>query len=352
MSPSTFDPSAAAGTHSGLFGLPHGPDEAQVHVLPVPFDATASYRKGAWKGPAAILRASRQVDLYDIALGRPYEAGICLIADPKDKIGALNRQASRLADGVIAAGGELGGDGRLAADLARVNAIGAEVNELVFERTLAVLDAGKLPALVGGDHSAPFGAIRAAAQRHPGMGVLHVDAHADLRVAYEGFTWSHASIMDNVSRRLPDVARIVQVGLRDLSEEEYEAIRSSKGRLRALFDREWQEAKFSRRDLREVIREQLDLLPREVWISFDVDGLDATLCPQTGTPVPGGFHWGETLLWLDELILSKVRVVGLDLNEVNPGPQWQAETATDDAWDAIVGARLLYRLIGTALATR
>jgi agmatinase len=352
MDPRTFDPSAAAGADSGLFGLPHGPDEAAVHVLPAPFDATASYRKGAWKGPAAILRASRQVDLFDLEHGRPYEAGIWMAPDAGGEVEALNRRATALADAVIAAGGEVAGDARLEADLAQVNSLGARLNELVRARTLEVYGRGALPALVGGDHSTPFGAIQAAAERHRGLGLLHFDAHADLRVAYEGFAWSHASIMDNVLRHVDGVARIVQVGVRDLCEEERDAIDGSRGRVRALYDRDWQRAKLERADLRALVRERLAELPREVWISFDVDGLDPTLCPHTGTPVPGGLLWGETMLWLSELVASGRRVVGLDLNEVNPGPEWDPATARDDAWDAIVGARLLYRLIATALATR
>jgi agmatinase len=348
-----FDPSAAAGPDSGLFGLPHGPDDAGVHVLPAPFDATASYRKGAWKGPAAILRASRQVDLYDLATGRPYEAGICLLADEDEAIGRRNREASERADRVIAVGGGIEGDAQLAADLERVSALGAELNSIVRARTDAVLAAGKLPVLVGGDHSTPFGAIQAAAERHPGLGVLHFDAHADLRVAYEGFTWSHASILHNVVERLNGVVRIVQVGVRDLCEEEHEAIRASGGRVTTLFDRDWQRARLTaRRDLYALVRRHIALLPRRVWITFDVDGLDPSLCPQTGTPVPGGLSWADVDLWLEELAASGRQVVGLDLNEVNPGPTWEPEDADHDSWDAIVGARLLYRLIGTALASR
>ncbi len=347
-----FDPSAAAAAESGLFGLPHGPAEAAVHVLPVPFDATASYRKGAWKGPAAILRASRQVDLFDLATGRPYEAGLCLLEDEGGVIAKLNREASALADGVIVAGGDVAGDPRLAASLARVNRIGAELNALVRARTHAALEASKLPAIVGGDHSAPFGAIQAAAERYPGLGVLHFDAHADLRVAYEGFDWSHASILGNVAREIPAVSRIVQVGVRDLSEEEHEAIGSSNGRIRALFDREWQAAKLEGSDLRALARDHLAALPQSVWISFDIDGLDPALCPNTGTPVPGGLSWAEALFWLDQLAGSGREVVGLDLNEVNPGPDWDATRSQHDSWDAIVGARLLYRMVGTALATR
>ena len=343
----TFDPSAAAPAGSGIFGLSCGPQESEVHVLPVPFDATASYRKGAWRGPEAIERASKQVELFDLATGRPYEAGICMLAaDPR--IAQLNREASELADGIIAVGGDVAGSPKLARDLARVNAIGAELNRIVELGTLAILDQEKLPAILGGDHSAPFGAIAACAARFPGLGVLHFDAHADLRVAYEGFEWSHASIMENVARRLGGVARLVQVGIRDLCEAEHELIRASEGRIATLFDREWSNARAEGRDLRELARAHVAHLPRQVYVSFDVDGLDPSLCAHTGTPVPGGLTWGEAMLWLEELARSGRRVVGLDLNEVNPGPTGPEQ----DSFDAIVGARLFYRMIGVALLSR
>lgn len=342
-----FDPDAAAPAQSGIFGLPFPPSEALVHVLGVPFDATASYRKGAARGPEAILRASRQVDLFDLLTGRPYEAGICML-EIDERIRAANEEASPLADRVLAVGGEIAGDSALAADLGRVNALSSRVNELVHDATAAILDAQKIPAIVGGDHSAPFGAIRAAAERHPGLGLLHFDAHADLRVAFEGFEWSHASILFNALDRLPSVWGAVQVGVRDLGRREHERILSSRGRIRTLFDTDWSAAAFEAGGQLELVRRWIGLLPEKVWITFDVDGLDPTLCPSTGTPVPGGLSWGEAMLWLRELARSGRRVIGLDLCEVSPG-----EAPADvDSWDAIVGARLLYRLIGTALQTR
>lgn len=343
-----FDPSAAAPPGSGIFGLSTPRSEAAVHVLPVPFDATASYRKGAWRGADAILRASRQVDLFDLLTGRPYEAGIWM-APPPGPVLALNREASRLADGIIAAGGDVSAGPSLAADLARVNAIGAKLNEFVRAATLESLEDGRLPVLVGGDHSTPFGAIQACAERYPGMGVLHFDAHADLRVAYEGFEWSHASIMENVTRRLAGVDKLVQVGIRDFSEDEYELSRRSNGRIVTLYDRDWHHARLSggERTLL-VVREHLSELPQQVYLSFDIDGLDPKLCPNTGTPVPGGLSWWDAMLWLEELSRAGKHVVGLDLNEVNPGPASDDE----DSWDAMVGARLLYRMIGVALMAR
>lgn len=340
-----FDPDAAALPESGIYGLPADPAAARVHVIPVPFDATTSYRKGAARGPAAILQASRQVELNDLLLGKPFLQGICMLeADPR--IAAANEEAGAKADRIIAVGGVIGSDRSLAKDLARVNELGDEVNAIVRRATKAVLDAGKIPAIVGGDHSVPFGAIQAASERFPGLGVLHFDAHADLREAYEGFTWSHASIMHNVATRLEGVASLAQVGLRDLGEKEHERILGSKGRIRALLDTEWARARLEGFNLRELVKKRLEQLPENVYVSFDVDGLDPALCPNTGTPVPGGLSWHEAMLWIEELARSGRTIVGLDLNEVNPGPG----DPEVDSWDAIVGARLLYRLIGAAVA--
>lgn len=349
--PRSFDPDAAAAPGSGLYGLPHGPDQAAVWVQPVPFDATTSYRQGAARGPAAVLAASHQVDLFDLQTGRPYERGIHLLpTDPR--LDGLQREASELAAPIHARGGELGGDERLAAGLARVNSIGAEVNAIVHAAAVEALERGKLPVVLGGDHAVPFGAIQAVAERHPGLGILHFDAHADLREAYEGFVWSHASIFHNVLGRLDSVGALVQVGVRDLGQREHEAIRSDPDRIATLFDTEWAAARLDGANLRARVRETLARLPATVYVSFDIDGLDPALCPNTGTPVPGGLSWHETMLWLEELARSGRRVVGLDLCEVNPGPAAGEDDDPGRSWDAAVGARLLYRLIGTALATR
>ena len=347
MTPS-FDPDAAAAPGSGLFGLPHGPEEAAVWVQPVPFDATTSYRQGTARGPEAVLAASHQVDLFDLQTGRPYEQGIHLLpTDPR--LVELQSEAGARAVGIHAAAGELGQDAALAADLARVNSIGAELNAIVHAQTLDTLQRKKLPVVLGGDHSVPYGAIQAVSEQMPGLGILHVDAHADLREAYEGFVWSHASIFHNVLTRLDNVGTLVQVGVRDLGEREHTRIRENAERITTVFDTEWASARLDGGNLRALVREALARLPEAVYVSFDVDGLDPALCPNTGTPVPGGLTWHEAMLWLEELVRSGRRVVGLDLCEVSPG------TEVDDpgaSWDAAVGARLLYRLIGTALSTR
>jgi len=342
-----FDPDDAARLESGIFGLPHGPDQARVHVLPVPFHATTSYRRGTAHGPRAVAAASRQVELADPLFGRAWEEGIWL-APEDDQIRRWNDEASRLADPVIEAGGAVDGDPELVAAREKVNVIGGLLNEYVRAWTESALRHDRLPVVLGGDHSVPFGAIDACAASFPGLGVLHFDAHADLRAAFEGFEWSHASILHNVVTRLPGVARVVQVGIRDLGEAERALIEGSEGRIHAVYDQDWARWRLVGKKLRRKVRAALEHLPEDVYVTFDVDGLDPTLCPNTGTPVPGGLGWHEAGLWLEELARSGRRVVGLDLNEVSPGP---AGDPRGESWDAIVGARLLYRLIGAAVRT-
>lgn len=338
---SSFDPDAAAAPGSGLFGLPERPAEAAVHVHGVPFDATTSYRPGARYGPEAVVAASHQVDLYDRLFGEPYAAGIHYFGDD-GTVAGWNAEARRLAQPVIDAGGVALGEA------AEVDALGARLNEHVRARAAETLDAGKLPCVLGGDHAVPFGALAACAARYPGLGVLHFDAHADLRPAYEGFAWSHASIFHNVLAELPGVARLVQVGIRDLGGVEAARIAEDE-RVVTLFDDEWAARRLGGGALEPLVDAHLAHLPGEVYVSFDIDGLDPTLCPHTGTPVPGGLDWSETMLWLQRLVASGRRVVGLDLCEVATPA---GGDPTGSGWDAIVGARLLYRLIGAALATR
>ena len=336
-----FDPNAAA-VCDGIFGLPHGADDARVLLIPVPFDATTSYRAGTAEGPAAIREASLQVDLHDADTGEPWKHGIFMLPEPVD-IAELNRQAGTAAAPVKAAGGQ----GDHAQALRVVNRAGDAVCAWVHSQTQTWLDRGKLVGVVGGDHASPLGAILALAERHPGLGILHVDAHADLRVAYEGFEQSHASIMHNALARCPAVARLVQIGVRDLCEQEADTIRSSAGRIRTFHDSELARAMFRGESFASIVDRILNELPRDVYVSFDIDGLDPSLCPNTGTPVPGGLSFQQACYLLEALATKGHRIVGFDLCEVCPGPEGGSETI-----DAITGARVLYKLIGWALRSQ
>jgi len=337
----SFDPNAAAAHDSGIFGLPNAspniPDDARVVLIPVPWDATTSYRRGTAKGPRAILAASHQVDLFDIEIGRPYETGIAMLDEPVE-LHRMNDRGRVLAD---VARGE--GDGPNEVAVAELNHLGEQVNEWVRASAQVYLDHGRVVGVVGGDHSSPFGAIQAYAALHPGMGILHIDAHADLRPAYERFTWSHASIMYNVLAHIP-IAKLVQVGIRDLSEGELQLIQGD-GRIRTFFDAQNKREQLGGTSWASIVARVVEELPAEVYVSFDVDGLDPALCPHTGTPVPGGLSFAEAVYLLGSVVGSGRRIVGFDLNEVAPGP-------SGDEWDANVGARLLYKLIGLSLFGR
>ena len=329
-----FDPDDPALPGDGLFGLPHSVDQAKVVVIPVPFEATTTFGRGTSRAPRRILTASAQVELNDTWTGEPWRAGIAM-APIEAQIEALNARACTLARPIIEAGGPQTEAHRR--DQAEVNALGDQVNRWVYEQTRARLDRSQIPAILGGDHSVSFGAIQAAAERYPGLGVLHIDAHADLRAAYEGFTWSHASIFYNVHEQI-ELSQVVQVGLRDIGRAESERIEAW-GNLRAYTDQEiaWELA--SGEPFMRIAARVLRPLPKRVWVSFDVDGLDPSLCPATGTPVPGGLTWDQALLLL-QLLANDRQIVGFDLVEVG-----------DAAWDANVGARLLYKLAGWAIQT-
>ena len=343
-----FDPSAAAVPGSGIFGLPCTIEESKVVIIPVPFEATTSYRKGTAKAPEAILVASHQVDLDDHEVGRPYEAGIAMLPIPK-KIAALNRRATRLADPIIKAGGEIApGDIKTLRARKEVHRAGKHVNGWVYQTAKKFLGDDKkkrIPVVLGGDHSVAFGAIQAYAERYPGLGILQIDAHADLREAFEGFTWSHASVMFNVANEIHGVERLVQVGLRDLSALEVKMIDSGTRLFAPFYDSDIAFRLASGEPFVKIAGEIVSRLPERVYASFDIDGLDPSLCPHTGTPVPGGLSFNQATILIRTIKESGRKIVGFDLVEVAPGPR-------GDDWDANVGARMLYKLIGFTLLSQ
>lgn len=343
MTEESFDPSGPAPKDSGVFGLPYTEHESQVIFLPVPWEATTSYGGGTSQGPAAILRASHQVDLYDLDVLTPYQSKLYMLAEHADLL-AWNQEGKALAQQVIT--GEVSDEKQVAAILGKVNALSAKVNALVQDATQAILDQGKLVGVVGGDHSVPFGALKAIAQREESFGVLHFDAHSDTRNAYEGFEFSHASIMHNVLTQIPQVSRVVQVGIRDVCEQEVNFVREQGKRVRVFHDRDLAHAKHEGIPFRHVAERIASTLPDRVWVSFDIDGLDPRFCPNTGTPVPGGLEMREAVTILRALVLAKKTIIGFDLNEVSPNLADE-----DDEWDANVGARLLYKLTGFMLAS-
>ncbi len=336
-----FDPNGAANTDAGIFGLPYDFNESKLIYLPVPWEATTSYGGGTSKGPAAILEASYQLDLFDLEVEKPYEAGQFMLPI-SSKILRWNREAKAAAQMVIKADGKAKNP-KLKKALAKVNELSEKLNEEVFKEASRILNAGKIIGLVGGDHSTPFGAIQAQAAKEKNFGILHIDAHSDTRNAYEGFQWSHASIMHNVMEKIPEVKKLVQVGIRDFCEEEYNYIHNSRSRITTFFDLHLAKRKAEGSPWHALAKEIVSHLPPKVWISFDIDGLDPRLCPGTGTPVPGGLDFYEAVLLIGEVARSGRTIIGFDLNEVAP---------SETEWDANVGARVLYKMAAWTLASQ
>ncbi|WP_426059944.1 agmatinase family protein [Hymenobacter sp. B1770] len=332
----SFDPNAPGDSAGGLFGLPFTPEEAQVVVVPVPWEVTVSYRAGTAQGPAAIHAASLQVDLYDPDLPNAWKLGLAMEEEDETIAAANNKLRPIAAEYInwVEDGQPEDGRGKHGGVPANITAEGAKMVKWLKEKTGALLDAGKGVVVLGGDHSTPLGYLHALAERHEEFAILQFDAHCDLRPAYEGFQYSHASIMLN-ALELPQVKKVVQVGIRDMSEQEADYIAHSNGRVALFSQRFLSEEKFAKKSWKKVCGKIIAQLPPKVYISFDIDGLDPKLCPGTGTPVPGGLEFEEATYLIRSIVRAGITIIGCDLNEVAPG---------DTDWNGIVGARLLYQL--------
>ncbi len=342
----SFDPDAPAAADS-LFGLPFTTDTAKVVVLPVPWEVTVSYRSGTSKGPEAIKKASCQVDLYDEKIKDAWKTGIAM-EEISGKWVKRNKALRPKAEKYISLYIK-GMEGKLKAkEQEKMKTLNKEINracsdlkDWVFSESTALLKKKKIVALLGGDHSTPLGLMQAVAEQCDSFGILHIDAHCDLRNAYEGFTYSHASIMFN-ALKIKNMTRLVQVGIRDYSEGEAALIKSSGKRIQLFSAQRLNESLFGGDTWASLAKKIISQLPENVYISFDIDGLNPALCPNTGTPVPGGLEYWQATHLLEEVVASGRKIVSFDLNEVAPGK---------DEWDANVGARLLYKMANIAAFT-
>jgi len=274
---------------------------ARVVIVPVPFDGTTTYQPGTRDGPRAIIDASRNLELYDAELRRsPYQVGIHTLP-------AVEPVA-----------------GDAAAMVARIE-----------EVTGLLLDAGKFVVTLGGDHLTSIGVARAFASRHPGLCVLQIDAHSDLRDEYEGAALSGATIM----RRVLDVCpRTAQVGIRSLSEPEARLIAERRLPI-------WLASEIAAQRLRgrrDWIAEAVATLTDEVYITCDMDAFDPSLVPGTGTPEPGGLDWYDVMELLAAVTAAR-RVVGFDVVELSP--------LLESHVSPVVAAKLVYKLIGMSVPT-
>lgn len=261
-------------------------EQAKIVLIPVPYDGTSTWQKGADKGPEAFLEASENMELYDIETGSEvYRQGVFL-SEPLSDFDDPEEMVST-----------------------------------VHNRVKSFIKKRKFVTIVGGEHSVSIGAIRAFNESYNDLTVLHIDAHADLRKSYNGSRYNHACAMYEASQN----TNLVQLGIRSMDKIETSVIDKEKVFFAHTIvnDDQWME-------------NVLDNLSKNVYISFDVDAFDPSIMPATGTPEPGGLLWYETLEFL-KLVFKKTNVVGFDIVELCPNPAHKAS-------DFLV-AKLYYKML-------
>lgn len=340
---SQFDPNAASNPNNNVFGLPFTEDEARLVILPVPWEVTVSNTAGTARAADHIFKASMQVDLFDPESKDAWKQGLYM-RPPDRKIllksDYLRKEAELYID-YISKGELLEKNAFMCKSLKEINEGSVFLNNWVYEQTLGVLQKKKLVALLGGDHSTSLGFFKAMAQEHGDFGVLQIDAHCDLRESYEYFTYSHASVMYNALTEIPQLTRLIQVGVRDYCQEEWQYICNSNYRVITYFDRDIKDRQFDGQTWKQITDEIVSHLPDKVLLSFDIDGLDPKLCPNTGTPVMGGYDFDQVYYLIKKVVQSGRQLIGFDLIEIG---------IDEKEWDANVGSHILWKLCNLLMA--
>jgi agmatinase len=334
---SHFDPNTVGNPNNNIFGLPTNEEEARLVILPVPWEVTVSYNAGTARVADHIFTASLQVDLFDEDTQGAWKQGFFMRPVEKKilmKSDFLRKEAELYISYI--SGGEILGENKfMCKTLREINEGSLFLNDWVYEQTTDLLAKGKLVAVLGGDHSTPLGFFKAIGDKFGDFGILQIDAHMDLRKAYEGFNYSHASIMYNALQEIPNIKKLVQVGIRDFCEEEFDYMQASDNRIVTYFDKNIKERQYDGETWKSIVDEIVNKLPQNVFISFDIDGLNPKLCPHTGTPVQGGFEVQEIYYLFKKVLESGRKLIGFDLNEVG---------VSRNEWDENVGARILFKL--------
>jgi agmatinase len=334
-----FDPNVIAIPNGNIFGFPVKEEDADIVLIPVPWDVTASYGKGTANGPQAILDASLQLDFYRHDLKSAHEINVFFapISEEWKKISDDFQPDMVEYIDFLENGGQVQSNPFFNQWLSKVNQTQAALKENLKERIRPLLEDGKIIGIIGGEHSTPLALLELLSEQGEEFGVLQIDAHADLRVAYEGFEQSHASIMYNALKNCPNLTKLTQVGIRDISEAEVDIINNSNDRINTFYDWDLKKAQYEGENWSESVQKIIATLPQKVYISYDIDGLTPSLCPNTGTPVPGGFELEQIAYLFDQLVKSGRKIIAFDFCEVSPGE--------NDEWDANVGSRVLWDLI-------
>ncbi len=317
------------------FGDKTSLSDADVVVVSAPWSVTSDFGRGATYTPDAIIEASLGKELYDVSTGMSVEGRIAT-AEIDYNIQEISEQLGRDAERIVRScegeDGEIGD--YISRKIASVNEGFAEMHKSIYKQVKQFSAEGKRVAIVGGDHSVAFGAVKALAEDNEALGVLFVDAHSDFGRENELFKFSHRTIARDIVEAAP-VAKLVQVGVRDVERAEVEAIRATDN-VEVFFAENLAARRFEGCSWGDICREIVAELPENVYISFDVDALKIEFCNNTNAPTPGGMSFDEALYLINMVVASGRNIVGCDISEV--------VTSLEDKMDAIVGARLLAKL--------
>lgn len=334
-----FDPSGVGIANGNIFGFPVEEIDAEIILIPVPWDVTASYGKGTSRGPEQILKASTQLDFFHPKLKDAHKTPVFMLPISREAIKMNDELVLKAMEYIdfLETGGKIKETTQFQGLLEKVNEAQKAIQKQIKERSLALIKKGKTVGIVGGEHSVPLGLLEALNQHYKdGFAVLQLDAHADLREAYEGFEQSHASIFYN-ALKFDTILKLVQVGIRDIAPVEVDFIIKNKNRITTFYDHTIKEQLFEGKTWRGIVDEIIKELPENVYLSYDIDVLHPSLCPNTGTPVPGGFQLNEINFLLEKLVDAGKKIIGFDVCEVSNG--------NNRDWDANVGARALWEVV-------
>jgi agmatinase len=340
----TFDPEGTFSKDSSIFGMPQN-KAAKLHLLPAAWEPTTSFKKGTVNGPKALFEATKQMDLYHPYFKKIYEKGIYWNDGLLEITEILNNSATSYAEKVIKDIESC--KGSKTSDLNFANISSDKFNNLIYQMSSEAINKNQVVGLVGGDHSCPFGLIKALNENYKeenSFAIVHIDAHFDFREAYQGFQHSHASIMHNVKTKIGNPPQIFQLGIRDFCESE---LKFANENATYLLDQEMQTKLFSGKSFNQILESLFNELPENIYISFDIDGLSPEYCPNTGTPVPGGLSYNQATHMVEWLHGKGHKLIGFDLVEISP----DTKQNPGEGLDEVIGSRILYALSCFALAS-
>jgi agmatinase len=334
-----FDPEGTR-LPSKLFGLPFTTETAEIVVIPVPWDVTSSVKSGTSMGPSAVLSASLQVELFMDRIEDAWQMGIAMLPIDQgwhDK----NNEARLFTDEYFyfLRGGEVRlSEKEIGIIIKNINALSENINDWVFQKSDELIKSGQIPVVLGGDHSAPFGLMKAIGKKHESFGVLQIGSRANLVSDYQKFIYSHASIMYNLLK-LEQVTKLVQLGISDYGPEESK-IMNNDDRITTYFDYQLSRESFEGVTWNQQTDRIIETLPEKIYISLDINSLALQFSSSTDTPSWLTYH--HLIYLFDKLAEAGKQIVGFDICEVS-GHQGR--------WHAIIGARMLYYLSNITGAT-